>query len=429
MYLVLLSGGSGTRLWPLSNNVRSKQFIQLLENDDNELESMIQKVYRQLGKIGLNKRLLITTTESQKYLVRDQLGEQVEILIEPERRNTFPAIALSAVYLAFVKKVDLEETISVLPVDPYTDEDFFSCINRLEENLILSGSNLGLIGVEPTYPSEKYGYILLDANKVSAFVEKPNEDVAKQLIKKGALWNGGVFVFKLKYMLSIINKYIEFDSYESFLSQYHLLPKDSFDYVVSEKEKDITYVKYKGYWKDLGTWNTLTEEIETRTYGEVVISEDSSNTHVINELDIPIITLGINNAVVVASPNGILVSDKYESAKLKDFLNEDIINNYTFEFHEWGFSRIIDIIEQNHENVKIIHYKLNKNSELNLFVKENESMIVDILEGNGKYTMDSSSWVQYHNEVELIRLQNHINQISFLPETDTQMIVRLKSKT
>src|SRR5699024_3640981 len=193
---------------------------------------------------------------------------------------------------------------------------FFHKIEELNQKILQSDYNLGLLAIKPTYASSKYGYILNEDNQVTGFMEKPSEEVAAEIIAKGAYWNGGVFIMKIKYILNILEKYIEFSSYEEVLKQYDKLPKNSFDYEVSEKETNITMVKYEGDWKDLGTWKTLTEEMESKTLGEVTLSEDSTNTHVINETDIPIITIGAQNMVIAASQDGILVSDKVESAKL-----------------------------------------------------------------------------------------------------------------
>ncbi|MEC6747654.1 sugar phosphate nucleotidyltransferase [Marinilactibacillus sp. XAAS-LB27] len=344
MKTVLLSGGSGERLWPLSNSVRSKQFLKLLVDEEGKPESMVQRVYRQLVKSDQDAEILIATSKNQENSIRSNLSDLVSVVIEPERRDTFPAIALSTAYLHYVENADLDETISIMPVDPYTSQNFFEKVYELNHKLADSEYNLGLLGIKPTYPSSKYGYILNENYVVNGFVEKPSEDTAAELIKDGAMWNGGVFVFKIKYVLDILKNHISFDSYEEVQEQYYKLPKNSFDYEVSEKEHNITMIEYDGFWKDLGTWNTLTEVMDNQTFGKVIKSKSSSNTHVINELDIPITVIGAKNMVVAASPDGILVSDKTESAHLKSFI-ADLPKLPKYEETVWGSSKVLEITE------------------------------------------------------------------------------------
>ncbi len=125
MKLVLLSGGSGKRLWPLSNDARSKQFLKVLHNESGEKESMVQRVWRQLDSVGLAKDVIITTGKSQKEIVQRQLNHITEIIVEPERRDTFPAIALSAIYLYSIIGTPLNEVVAILPVDSYVENKFF----------------------------------------------------------------------------------------------------------------------------------------------------------------------------------------------------------------------------------------------------------------------------------------------------------------
>lgn len=160
MNIVLLSGGSGQRLWPLSNDIRSKQFIKIFHKEDGSLESMVQRVYRQIKTIDTDATVTIATSKSQVSAIHNQLGENVGISVEPCRRDTFPAIALAAAYLKDVQGVGEEESVVVCPVDPYVEDDYFEALKALGERAQKSDSNLVLMGIEPTYPSEKYGYII-----------------------------------------------------------------------------------------------------------------------------------------------------------------------------------------------------------------------------------------------------------------------------
>ena len=160
MNIVLLSGGSGKRLWPLSNDVRSKQFIKLFKDDKGNYESMVQRVYRQISKVDPDARITIATSKTQASAIKNQLGGNVEISIEPCRRDTFPAIALASLYLHDKLGVEEDEAVVVCPVDPYVDDTYYESVKLLHRLAEKGETNLSLMGIEPTYPSEKYGYIM-----------------------------------------------------------------------------------------------------------------------------------------------------------------------------------------------------------------------------------------------------------------------------
>lgn len=348
MKTILLSGGSGKRLWPLSNDARSKQFLKVLEDNNNNLQSMVQRVWNQLEKVGLSESAVIATSKSQVDMIHSQLDGKAKLIEEPSRRDTFPAIALAASYLYSEQKTGLDEVISVLPVDPYVENRFFNRVKDLEKVVLDSNADIALIGVTPTYPSSKYGYIVPVINEigneyspVSCFTEKPTESDATQLIKQDALWNCGVFAFKLGYIISILEKKGLPIKYFELMKQYEQLPKISFDYEVVEKTENIVVLPYDGYWKDLGTWNTLTEEMAASKIGRGIISSDSNNVHLINELDIPVTVLGASNIVVAASPDGILVSDKQASPRIKELVGE-FNNRPMYEERRWGWYRVLD---------------------------------------------------------------------------------------
>ena len=344
MNIILLSGGSGKRLWPLSNETRSKQFLKVLKDPEGKPESMIQRVYRQIKEASIESNIVVATGKSQIDSIRSQIGNKADVVLEPERRDTFPAIILSCAYLAYEKGINEDEVVIVLPVDPYADIDYFKSLIKMEEKVQSGRANIVLMGIKPTYPSAKYGYIIPDREgAIKRFQEKPSEEYAEKLIRDGAMWNGGVFAFKLSYILNIAKKYGDFDSFEEVKARYSDLPRISFDYEVVEKESSISMIEYRGVWKDLGTWNTLTEVMDSKALGKVILADTSNNTHVINELDIPVTVLGINDAVVVASPDGILVSDKGESSYLKSYVDK-IQQRPMYEEREWGEYKVLDYV-------------------------------------------------------------------------------------
>lgn len=353
MKLVLLSGGSGKRLWPLSNVSRSKQFLKVLTNanEQDQRESMVQRLWRQLAACQLLDDVYISTNNKQVDIIQNQLGSDISLLIEPEKRDTFPAIALAASYLHSQVGIDSDEVIIVMPVDLYVDIHFFRIVSELEHVIHHSGKNIALIGVSPTYASTNYGYIIpkLDEDKpdartyhlVEKFVEKPTEKVAQQLLEQKALWNCGIFAFSLGYLLKQMEKRGLPTKYNELITMYDKLPVISFDYEIVEKEDQTVVLPFDGEWKDIGTWNTLTETMQNSQVGKCYSSLNCANTHIINELDIPVVVVGISNAVVAASSEGILISDKSTSHHIKEIMKEDQ-QRPMFEEKRWGWYRVLE---------------------------------------------------------------------------------------
>ena len=345
MNIILLSGGSGKRLWPLSNDVRSKQFIKLFRNGE-EYESMVQRVYRQITTVDPDAKITIATSKNQASAIKNQLGEKASICVEPCRRDTFPAIALASAYLHDELGVSKEDVVVVCPVDPYVDNSYYEAVNKLQELAETSETNLTLMGIEPTVPSEKYGYIIPESgeqvSKVKEFKEKPDKETAKKYIAMDALWNAGIFAFKLGYLINKAHRMIEFEDYRDLFNKYDSLTKISFDYAVVEKETSIQVLRYSGDWKDVGTWNMLSEVMADQTKGRAVLDETCINTNVVNELNIPILCMGCRDLIVAASGDGILISDKERSGKMKPYV-EKIETEARYAEKSWGTYTVIDV--------------------------------------------------------------------------------------
>ena len=388
MNIILLSGGSGKRLWPLSNDIRSKQFIKLFKKEDGSYESMVQRVYRQITTVDPEAKVTIATSKTQVSAIRHQLGEKIDICIEPCRRDTFPAIALAALYLNDVLKVSLEDTVAVCPVDPFVENTYYEAVCKLVKLAADNNTNLTLMGIEPTYPSEKYGYIIPqnsdNASKVIEFKEKPDAHTAEKYIAQGALWNAGVFAFKLEYIINKAHELIDFTDYNDLLNKYETLTKISFDYAVVEKEDSIQVMRYSGEWKDVGTWNMMTEVMTDDTKGKVTLDTECINTQVINELDIPILCMGCKDMVIAASSDGILVSDKERSGYMKSYV-EKISGDVMFAEKSWGIYNVIDI-QPGAMTVKI---SLQAGSNMKYHSHELRDEVWTIISGKGSVIIDN----------------------------------------
>ena len=396
MQLVLLSGGSGKRLWPLSNNARSKQFLPLLEKEDGTMESMVQRVVRQVREAHLTDDITLATNASQLDIIINQLGDSVSVVTEPERRDTFPAIALASGYLKLKKGCPDDEVVVIMPCDPFTEAGYFETIGRMVKCVEADVAELVLMGITPTYPSEKYGYVVpvTDHRKaegsmaVSKFTEKPNVERAKELLGMGALWNGGVFAFRLGYMMEIAQRYVKADSFEEMRSRYSEFPKISFDYEVAEKADSVAVLPYSGQWKDLGTWNTLTDELHHHIIGNAVMGPRCTNTHVINELQYPIYVDGMEDTVIAASPDGIIVCRKKYTEDIKKAVDH-LTPRPMYEERRWGSYRVIDdttYADGRHSLTKSLTINAGKN--ISYQVHRHRSEAWTIVEGEGIFVLD-----------------------------------------
>lgn len=387
MNFILLSGGSGKRLWPLSNDVRSKQFLKILKNEDGEYESMVQRVYRQIRTAVPEASVTIATGKKQVSSIVNQLGDKVSICVEPARRDTFPAIALATAYLACEKGVSRDEAVAICPVDPYVDTAYFSAVNRLAAQVEKGQGNLYLLGVKPTYPSEKYGYIMPgetgEVMRVCSFKEKPTQEQATGYIAQGALWNCGVFAFKLGYLLDIVERHFFTTDYWTLYRRYAELDKISFDYAVVEKEPSVYCMQYDGMWKDIGTWNTLAEEMAEPTLGNVVLSDSCKNTTVINELSIPVLCTGLNDMIVAASGDGIIVSDKEQSSYIKPYVDK-IEGQVMFAEKSWGSFTVLDV-QPTSMTIRIL---MRAGHQLTYHTHEHRDEVWTVISGSGYTIVD-----------------------------------------
>lgn len=433
MQIILLSGGSGKRLWPLSNDIRSKQFIKIFKTGEDQYESMAQRVYRQIKTVDPQAKVTIATSKSQVSAINNQLGDgTVGISVEPCRRDTFPAIALATAYLHDVMGVQEDEPVVVCPVDPYVNDDYYQALKRLSDLAEKGVANLTLMGIEPTYPSEKYGYIIPEKHgdeetiheldeldnlepmealdklsspvlKVACFKEKPSKDVAEKYIRQGAMWNGGVFAYKLGYVLNRAHELLDFTGYQDLFDKYDTLTKISFDYAVVEHEKDIAVMRFSGQWKDLGTWNTLTEAMTDPTMGKAILNDQCENVNVINELNVPILCMGLKDIIVAASPEGILVSDKEQSSYIKSYV-DGIDQQIMFAEKSWGSYHVLDV----HHDSMTIKVTLNAGHQMNYHSHEQRDEVWTVVSGQGTAVVnDKSQTVKPGDVINLPRGTKH----------------------
>ena len=417
MNIILLSGGSGKRLWPLSNDVRSKQFIKIFKDENGNYESMVQRIFRQIKKLDKDANIVVATSKSQVSELTYQIGE-VDVSVEPCRRDTFPAIALATAYLKDVKHIDENEPVVVCPVDPYVDDDYFEALKTLFDLAKKGESNLVIMGMEPTYPSEKFGYVIPETkdkiSKVLTFKEKPSEEIARQYIEQGALWNGGVFAYKIGYVLKKAHELIDFVDYNDLFNQYETVKKISFDYAVAEHESKISVLRFSGRWEDLGSWNTLTDAMEEDVIGNVTLNESCHNVSVINSLDLPILCMGLKDMVISASPEGVLVANKNEEIAIKPFV-EKFDPTVKYAEKSWGKYQVIDVSNTS----MTIKVNLTQGHEMSYHSHERRDEVWTIVSGTGLVIVDGMS--QHVHAGDVITMERGTRH-TIKAETDIELI-------
>ena len=218
---------------------------------------------------------------------------------------------------------------------------------------------------------------------VKTFKEKPDAATAEKYIAQGALWNGGVFAYKLRYVLDKAHELIDFTDYQDLFRKYDTLKKISFDYAVVENEPKIQVMRFAGQWKDMGTWNTLTEAMQEPSIGKAMLNETCENVHVLNELDVPVLCMGLKDVVVSASPEGILVSDKEQSSYIKPYV-DSIHQQIMFAEKSWGSFRVLDV-EDESLTIKIT---LNAGHGMNYHSHENRDEVWTVISGTGRAILD-----------------------------------------
>ncbi|MBP1964276.1 sugar phosphate nucleotidyltransferase [Paenibacillus aceris] len=385
MRIVLLCGGSGKRLWPLSNEIRSKVFLKLLKSEDGASESMIGRICRQLDEVGLLQSTCIVTHQSQVEITRNHVGEHIPIIGEPNKRGTFTAVALAACYLQENMQVDPNETICILPVDTYVDTEFFRMLHRFPDVLLSSKADLALLGTTPAKPSDQFGYIVPVLPKendeysfVHQFIEKPNESAASRLIEQQAMWNCGVFAFSLKFMLAYLKDKGHPVQVDAWLTNYEQLANLSFDREVVELTLPAVVIRYEGAWSDLGSWTALSVLFEDNVIGAGRISDDSVNTHLINELPYPIEIIGIPDIIVAANFDGILIANKDKSNLIKERLAQ-APQFPMYGEKRWGSYRVLKYWKDemgNEAMIKIVNLTQGRCTSYHQHLKRQESLTI-----------------------------------------------------
>ena len=351
MYTIILAGGSGTRLFPLSRSSYPKQFIPLFNN-----ESLFQKSVKRALLFSKPEEIYIVTNDTHIFLVKDQLKPlkiACNILTEPCGKNTLPAITYA---ITKIKQTNLDAVVLILPSDQFIIEDgaYISAIQTAEK---LAKHYLVTFGIIPTTPHTGYGYIhqgeaITGGYTVEAFVEKPDYDTAKKYLKEGYLWNSGMFCFSVKLFeeesRKWVPKIVEAFSH-SIKEAYELTPKISIDYGLMEKTDVAAVVPLSSSWNDIGNYDALYSISEKDTNENVVqgeyITTDGKNNLIIS--DKLVATIGLSNLAIIDTPDVLLICPKDQAQKVGQITaslseqNDERVVLHTTVHRPWGIYTVL----------------------------------------------------------------------------------------
>ena len=413
MKIIILAGGGGTRLFPLSRDCYPKQFLHVI--GDKSL--LAQTIERFLGLVEAND-IIIVTNERYIFHVQAELktinAQEAHIITEPMGKNTAPAIALAQSYCQDVLQCDDDEILFVSPSDHLIKPiDAFQDLIRNAQDV--AKDNIVTLGIKPTKPEIGYGYIEAEKNnnlakKVISFKEKPDLATAKEYIASGNYyWNGGMFMFSIvtmqaeltKYMPSIID--ITQNGYQYTVENFVNMPDISIDYAVAEKSKKMMMMPMRNiYWNDIGSFDAIAEVLSDENNNAFIgdtLTDNCTNTMIIAE-DRLVAGIDLNNLVIVDTPDALLVAQKGQSQKVKDVVSKlkkadrkEARENVTM-YRSWGKYTLLT----EGKDYRVRKVEMNPSKSLTMQMHYHRSEHWTVISGTGKITIDDKESIFTENQ-------------------------------
>lgn len=411
MFGIILAGGSGSRLWPLSRELYPKQLLNI-----NSDKSLLQSTFERLANFMPAENIVSITNTKHSSDVRRQLEElaaNIRVLSEPLAKNTAPAIALAT---KFIQKDGDDPVILVVPSDHLikNDKKFIETVKKGEK--LAEEGYIVTFGIEPDYPETGYGYInihnerILEGYKVKEFVEKPDSKTAQKYVDaKTYFWNSGIFMFKASTMINEIKKLApeiysimeEFDFSSSDKIEYNLfdkMPSISIDYAIMEKSEKIALLKLESDWNDLGSWQSIYDISQKDKNNNVIIGhvldEDSKNSLVYSSSKL-VATIGLEDVVLVETDDAVLACNKNKTQDVKkifDKLKQQNDNAHLIHktvYRPWGFYTVL--AQSKGFLTKLIH--VNSGQKLSVQSHKHRSEHWVVLSGTAKVVLDKTEHI------------------------------------
>lgn len=422
IYPIIMAGGTGSRLWPLSRESYPKQFIRLYGKD-----SMLQATIKRLNGLNNITEPLIICNEEHRFIAAEQLREINQlahnIILEPFGRNTAPAVALAAIQIA---KQDPEGILLVLAADHVINNEsaFYTAIN----NALLHAKDNKLVtfGIVPNYPETGYGYIKKgqsygdNAFVVDQFVEKPDLLTATEYLSSGQfLWNSGLFMFKAVTYLDELKKYspnilaccqaalsntsFDLDFVRLDKEEFSQCPSDSIDYAVMEHTADAVVVPMDANWNDVGSWSSLWDISQKDNNNNVlngdVIAINSTNNYIRSESKL-VTTVGVSDLVIVETKDAVLVMNKDECQQVKQVIEQlKLTNRHEHQIHRevyrpWGK---FDLIDQG-TRYKVRSTSVKPGGKISLQIHHHRSEHLVVVAGTAKVCIGNDEHIITENQ-------------------------------